>query len=215
MPLHTQSHTGIDISSEIEVLSYTNDTGRDLVVVCQIIAGSVDNPITGSGAYLAELLIDDVQAIPTSPVTVAAIGAVIMSSREVLLNDGQTITAMLTGRPGDTVVDVVANLGDMTPVRRSDILGNGTVPVDHDYGGTDALRVLDNVAAPVASATITAYSKADYDAGNRASIYIKGLTTTKPDGRWLNPISLMPGEFYLIVSKPGEFQTTIKALTVS
>jgi hypothetical protein len=71
--------------------------------------------------------------------------------------------------------------------------GNGDVAVDHDYGGTDALRFTLDDASPIDDALVTAY------AGNVAN----GQTRTGSDGRWISPLMLDAGSYSIVFSKPG------------
>lgn len=90
--------------------------------------------------------------------------------------------------------------------------GDGDTPVDHNYGGTDALRVLES-GVPVDDATIRAYVAADYDAGTFAA---KPPTTfTGSDGRWTAPLMLDPDAYVLVVSKANAIVTKIVRLTVT
>lgn len=89
--------------------------------------------------------------------------------------------------------------------------GDGDTPVDHNTGGTDALRYTlggdgaDNVV-------IKAYLKSEYDAGTRT---LRGTAHTGPDGRWLAPLMLNAGAIYtLVASLPGVTEATTTNLTV-
>lgn len=80
--------------------------------------------------------------------------------------------------------------------------GTGDIPVDHDYGGDDALRVTES-GTGVDGATIRAYLAAEYDA---STFTIRGQATTGSDGRWITPMMLDADAYTLVVSKPGEIQ---------
>ena len=75
--------------------------------------------------------------------------------------------------------------------------GTGDTAVNHNTGGIDQLRYEYN-GVGVDNATIVAYLKADYQAGNTGSGSARGSSTTGPDGRWLNPIFLDAGFTYII-----------------
>ena len=88
--------------------------------------------------------------------------------------------------------------------------GDGDTPVDHNTGGTDALRYTlggdgaDNVV-------IKAYPKSEYDAGTRT---LRGTAYTGPDGRWLSPLMLNAGVAYtLVASIPGVTEAAVTEIT--
>jgi hypothetical protein len=87
--------------------------------------------------------------------------------------------------------------------------GTGTVPVDHDTGGTDNLRyVVPGGGSGVDGGAVRAYLKSDYDAGTYAE---RGRSTTGADGRWLTPIYLTTGlVFTFTFSKPGVYAVSTK-----
>ena len=78
------------------------------------------------------------------------------------------------------------------------IVGAGDVPVDHNFGSTDALRIVDSGGSGVADAEIRAFLKSDWDSGNRNATKIKGLTSTKDDGRWRYPLYLSDNVAYVL-----------------
>lgn len=78
--------------------------------------------------------------------------------------------------------------------------GNGDVAVDHNYSGTDALRVVGSDNLPVDNAVIRAYVLADY---NNGDIDPQPPTTyTGSDGRWVEPLSLDADTYKVIVYNP-------------
>lgn len=81
-------------------------------------------------------------------------------------------------------------------------LGTGPVIVDHDYGGADALQVVDDSGASVPGAVITAYLSTDYAAGNRSAAFVRGQTTTDANGRWKSPLALEAETYVLVITKP-------------
>lgn len=89
--------------------------------------------------------------------------------------------------------------------------GAGEIPVDHHTGGTDAMRYLLS-GQPADNVTIRAYLKSDYDAGTRV---VRGTTRTGPDGRWLAPLMLDPGTYYLIAQIPSVTEALLTEVTVS
>lgn len=89
--------------------------------------------------------------------------------------------------------------------------GDGDIPVDHNTGGTDNLR-LTRDGIGIGDAIIIAYLKSDYDAGNRTR---RGKSTTGDDGRWLYPMMLDPGTYILIAEKPGVYKPDPREIEVS
>lgn len=93
--------------------------------------------------------------------------------------------------------------------------GSGSRTIDHNYGGTDALRFVAPGGQGVAGATVWAYLAADYAAGNVGGQFVQGQATTGQDGRWLVPMSLDPGSYELVFFKLGQYTDTVVPLTVS
>jgi hypothetical protein len=77
--------------------------------------------------------------------------------------------------------------------------GDGDIAVNHDTGGTDALRA-EVGGIGVDACIIRAYLKADYDAGTR---HILAQSTTGTDGRWIQDMMLDAGVYILTFSAPG------------
>ena len=85
--------------------------------------------------------------------------------------------------------------GQIDPYNADSPIGEGSTRVDHDYGSTDALRILDeDTLVPIDNAFLYVYLTEDYDAGrtNKAK-FLKAWTTTNTDGRWTSPLYLDPG----------------------
>lgn len=93
--------------------------------------------------------------------------------------------------------------------------GAGSVVVDHDYGGTDALAVKTAAGMGIDNAEIWAYLKSDYDAGNRSSSYIVARTRTNVYGRWATPMQLDPATYTLYIFKQGLYAPTTVEITVT
>lgn len=104
--------------------------------------------------------------------------------------------------------------------------GTGTYPLNQDGGTgaagalitvngvnstTDCLRYLDPSNNPVVGLTLRAYLKSDFD--NNAK-NILGTQTTGSDGRWLGPIFLNSGTYYLIADTVGDNFTANQATIV-
>ena len=94
-------------------------------------------------------------------------------------------------------------------------LGQGTIAVDHNYGGADNLAYKTAGGAGIDNASIWAYLKSDYDAGNMTAAYVKGRTTTDVNGQWTNPMNLDPGAYTLYYYKQGAYGPDTKEVTVS
>jgi len=93
--------------------------------------------------------------------------------------------------------------------------GGGSVPVNHDYPTTDNLRVLDNANAPVEGALLFAYTAVNWNSGHRGENDSTARSITGPDGRWQGIMMLNPGNYVLLVYKPGELQAKTVSLTVA
>jgi hypothetical protein len=89
----------------------------------------------------------------------------------------------------------------------------GPVAVDHDTGGTDAMRFVGANGAGIAGASVRIYDRADWDAGRRAVTFVRASTGTRPDGRWTTPLMLDPGDHVVLISYPG-FQPSVTYITV-
>ena len=103
----------------------------------------------------------------------------------------------------ETIVEATPNIGD------------GSVSIDHDYGGTDNYRVLSASGKPIADVQIKAYTSTDYNNGRKSNTYIVGQTETKSDGRWKSVIRLDPGTYVFEFSKRTAFKTKTASITVS
>jgi hypothetical protein len=118
--------------------------------------------------------------------------------------------AMISGNDFDYIPGVVDQT-DGTPG-----IGEGSVRVDHNYGGTDSYQLLDtDTSSPLDNAYIYAYTAYDYDNGNYVRPEaIRGVTWTNVEGRWVNALWLDPGDYRLVIRAPAH-QTKVVSLTVS
>lgn len=89
--------------------------------------------------------------------------------------------------------------------------GLGDILVDHNYGGTDALRVTQD-GVGIDGATIRAYRTTDYNAGTYTK---RGEAVTGTDGRWIAPMMLDAGDYTLVISKSSAYQSQVVEITVS
>lgn len=133
-----------------------------------------------------------------------------------------TVTTSLTSLDGK-VTTVDGKLDDvdsdldviLAEVRDIDTgTGIGTVPVNHDYGGTDNYTYQTAAGAGIGGATIVVYLAADYNAGNRSSAFHQAVAMTDNSGRWRRSVMLDPGDYTLLYYKTGEFGPDLVGLTV-
>lgn len=89
----------------------------------------------------------------------------------------------------------------------------GAVPVDHNFGGTDNFR-LTYLGSGVANVTISAYDRADFDAGRTGSMYLVDRVLTNQDGRWARPMVLSPGDYTIVAAKENSFKPVVSNITV-
>ncbi len=92
--------------------------------------------------------------------------------------------------------------------------GNGEIPVDEDYGGTDELAYKTDEDVGIAGATITIYLTSDYEAGNRSSNYVIARVTTVEGGKWDNVVFLSPNDYTLIYALSGQYGPDRRDITV-
>jgi hypothetical protein len=95
-------------------------------------------------------------------------------------------------------------------VRARNDLVLGLVYVDHDYGGTDALKVVDTEGVAEADTTIRAYLTTNWDGGNRSADYLLGEDETDADGHWLRGMYLPTGDITLVFIKTGHYLKTVE-----
>jgi hypothetical protein len=126
-----------------------------------------------------------------------------LHSREFLLKPTDTLLVTVDGSDQDVDVFTRAIVVDNTPLTADAVYGTGSIVVDHNYGGTDNLIVLDNLGAGVQDADIVAYLQIDYEAGQRGNSFVRGRTTTNVSGRWRSPMYLDAETYSLVISKPG------------
>jgi hypothetical protein len=93
--------------------------------------------------------------------------------------------------------------------------GDGSVEVDHDYGGADALQYVDGDDIGIDNAIVRVYLATDYTAGNKSQAYVVAQTTTNVEGRWNFPLMLDPADYTIMFYKQGEFGPDTVDLTVT
>jgi hypothetical protein len=103
----------------------------------------------------------------------------------------------------------------VTPIQSAEVSGSGTVVIDHNYGGVDNLTYQNTEGEGIAGATIKAYLKSSYDAGNTGNSFVLASTTTDDVGRWVRPMVLDPGTYTLIYYKAGYYLPSNVTVVVS
>lgn len=123
----------------------------------------------------------------------------------VLTRDSSRIQTCISS--GGVATANAVSLPSPAPAGYGGATGTGTVAVNHNSGGTDAMRLVQGAAgspAGVFGATVTAYLQSDFNAGNTAPSYYKGQTTTDVNGRWVAPLMLSISNVYVIVFAGGQ-----------
>lgn len=217
MELARSARSGIDVSTETEVLSWTCPAGRPREIVSRIDLGSVANPLSGAGGtYSARLYVNGAPVLPHSDVSVV-IGTLrfTVTSRAVPVDPGDTISLRVVGLAGDVDVDTLSSLRNATPVEAADVAGDGSIEVDHDYGGVDALAYKTAGGQGIDNAEVRVYLAADHAAGNLSTPYVVAQTRTNVQGRWIQSLMLDPGSYVLVFWKQGAYGPDTAAVTVS
>ena len=206
----------LNLAAKPTVASYLYDGGEPIEIIAQIEVGQPPGTLGGSGGtYLAQCYLDGAPVLPETTISVEA-GTLrfFMTTRPIPVNPGQLFSITVLGQADDTSVNVYATIRNATPLRSEELFGAGSVLVDHNYGGTDNLRVVDPSGAGVRDALIQAFLSSDYEAGNTEQTFIKGVTHTDMDGRWVHPLRLDPGSYRLVVSHPN-YRVDVVSLEVS
>ena len=203
MELTRETTTDLNISTEVEVLSYANN-GQAREVLARVQLGTSGQPITGNGSYTIRIYINGVLNIPDSPISIpSGVTKAIANSRIVVVDADEIVSVRVLGLGGDTAVTVTTILRDATAITPSEVTGDGDVEVDHNYGGADALSYKTSGNVAIVGADIRIFTAADYTAGNRANQYIVARSNTTAGGRWSRPVLLAPGNYTLLYYKQG------------
>lgn len=96
----------------------------------------------------------------------------------------------------------------------NEAVGDGSVYVNHDYGGNDALRIVDQFGVGLDNATVRVYTADDYAAENTAISFVVAETRTDVNGRWEDALMLDPGDYVIVVFKQKVAAPQIIELTV-
>src|SRR4029078_4993614 len=214
MDLHTETHDGINITVSGTVLTFVYGGTTNKSVYCRRGVGSPEKPIVGGTIYAVLVYINGIRLSSDSNVQVAQVPQTMLHSREFLLKPGDTLQVKVKGAGPDTDTYTNAILIDNTPITADNVYGNGSVVVDHNYGGPDSLTVTDPSGAGIQDADIVSYLQSDYDGGQRGNGYIRGRTTTNVSGHWRNPMMLEPDLYVLLVSKPRSYSPEVTPLAV-
>jgi hypothetical protein len=216
MELYRESHANLNISAEVTVLTYQYTGDDPIEVIARVSLGDLAKPIAGGGNYTLCWYINGVLITPNKENAVGpGVTRTIMISREIPIETNDTIVLTAKGLPADTSVNTVASLRNVTPITKEEVTGDGSVMVDQDYGGADALSYKTGAGAGVANATIVVYLTSDYNAGNRSNAFIVAKTSTVVGGKWAFALKLDPNAYTLIYYKTGEYGPDKKEITVS
>jgi hypothetical protein len=219
--LKREEHLGVDITTEYTVLTYTRPaSGTSAIVIPRIDLGvPVGAPVAGDGAYIGRALVDGNQVTPESTIQFATGQEKgILQGRTITLEPGDVLTVTVTGRAGDTAVNVSSALFDGTPIRTEDldgIIGGGSVEVDHNYGGADTYRYVTQNGVGIDNAIINVYLASDFNAGKRGTDFIKARSLTDINGRWVQPVMLDPETYVVYFYKQLAFGPDTAPLTVT
>src|SRR5262245_43456572 len=107
--LTTQEASGIDISTEYEVLSWT--APETLLVIAQVLLTG----LTGS-TYGIHVYIDGALVIPDRDIGSHDLASIIAQSRSLVVKAGATLTIGILGSITDTAIDAVTTVIDATPI---------------------------------------------------------------------------------------------------
>lgn len=94
-------------------------------------------------------------------------------------------------------------------------IGNGCIPVNHDYDSEDALAYMSSDCCGVAGATVKIFLAADYNAGNTDSLYVVAETRTVFGGQWAHTVNLNPDDYVVVFEKFGEYGPDALQFTVT
>lgn len=94
-------------------------------------------------------------------------------------------------------------------------VGTGCIRVDHDYGQQSALVYQTNDCCGISGATILAFRKSDWDAGNRVPTAAVASSQTTVNGTWAWAMQLNAGDYVLTFEKLGEYGPDVVHLHVT
>jgi hypothetical protein len=105
--------------------------------------------------------------------------------------------------PVDTVTDALPTHGD------------GCVLVNHDYPTNENMTYITTDCCAVEGATITIFTKTDWDNGDRTAEYVVATSITTTAGRWAYAVRLDPGDYIVQFVLDGRYGPDIIPLTVT
>jgi len=106
----------------------------------------------------------------------------------------------------------------VTPVYIRPIAGTGSVLVDHNYGGPDALAYHNGAGCPIEGATVYVFPAAAYAAAQPsfpARTTAIARANTAGSGRWDTGLQLNPGNYVLLFERVGDYGPDVQAVTVT
>lgn len=124
----------------------------------------------------------------------------------------------LTKASGDgDLAAILVDTGTTIPAAIAAVggLGTGAIAVNHDTGGAGNMTYLTADGVAINNAEVAAYLKADYDAGNKTSAYLKGITVTDVNGEWTNDLMLDAETYTIVCYKQNYYGPDTKEVTVS
>lgn len=174
------------------IVNKINATDTDLagLSIAAITAAVAAQIITdhGAGSYNGSTLATQVSVNTLQTTATAIKGA----------TDKFLTMVVASGPNWSFTVDAVKNAPSGGGGGVSNPVGDGDTPVDHNTGDEDNYRVTTKAGAPIDNATLKAYLKTDYDAGNRTVAYKRGTAFTNSEGRWVEPMMLNAGMTYTV-----------------
>ena len=211
--LATNTISSVSLVTAQEVISFTQDAPRPMIVVVRVELGSDVSGIAGNGVYTISVLINGKAVVPVNSFTVpSGITNAFAVSREIVLEQDDLLSIRVTGQAGDTNTGASASIYDVTPAVE---LGDGVILVDHDYPATDDMTLKDGANNPIVGACIYIYLASDYAAHNTAPEFIVGKSITIEGGVWKQPVALNPGDYTALFYKQGNMSPTTINFTVT
>lgn len=215
MLLYREVKTNVDISSTATVLTYTYTDAPAIVIIARVDLGKVQ-PIQGGGDYSLDARLGGVSIAPLSAVAVAATSTnAVMISRHIAVESGDVVTIDALGLPADLSVSSIASLHDITPAQITDLVGIGSVAVNHNFCGTDSLSYKTSAGIGIEGATVQAFLTTDYEADNRTQAYLKATTGTDVNGRFNRDLMLSAATYTIVYFKQGAYGPNAVQIIVS
>lgn len=93
-------------------------------------------------------------------------------------------------------------------------LGQGCVPVDHDYPTDEIMTYATEDCCAIEGATIRVFTKTDWDNNNRDAADVVASSITTLGGRWAYAVKLDPGAYIVEFALAGSYGPDIVELQV-